>query len=79
MFPISPNVTHQLMHQPLPYHEVSAACLPSVTSIGLQAAGIPIERGPRSSGGFEADFIIVLQVFVLRAGIYASKSLQKLV
>ena len=36
---ISPNVTHQ----PLPYHEVSAARLPSVTSDGLQGAGIPIE------------------------------------
>ena len=38
---ISPNVTHQ----PLPYHEVSAARLPTVTvtSDGLQGAGIPIE------------------------------------
>ena len=36
---ISPNVTHQ----PFPYHEVSAARLPSVTSDGLQGAGIPIE------------------------------------
>ena len=39
MSSISPNVTHK----PLLYHEVSAARLPSVTSIGLQAAGIPIE------------------------------------
>ena len=36
---ISPNV----MHQPLSYHEVSAARLLSVTSDGLQGAGIPIE------------------------------------
>ncbi len=39
MSSISPNVTHQ----PSLYHEVLAARLPSVTSIGLQAAGIPIE------------------------------------
>ena len=36
---ISSNVTHQ----PLPYHEVSAARLLTVTSDGLQGAGIPIE------------------------------------
>ena len=36
---LSPNV----MHQPLPYHEVSASRLQSVTIDGLQAAGIPIE------------------------------------
>ncbi len=36
---ISSNVTHQ----PLPYHEVSAARLSSVTSDGLPGAGIPIE------------------------------------
>jgi hypothetical protein len=36
---ISPNVTHQ----PLPYHEVSAARLPALTISGLQAAGIPLE------------------------------------
>ena len=36
---ISSNVTHQ----PLPYHEVSAARLLSVTTVGLPEAGIPIE------------------------------------
>ena len=39
MSPISPNVTHQ----PLPYHEVSSARLPLVTSLGLQAAGVPLD------------------------------------
>ena len=39
MSSISPNVTHQ----PLPYHKVSAARPPSVTPLGLQAAGVPLE------------------------------------
>ena len=39
MSSISPNVTHQ----PLPYHEVSSARLPWVTSLGLQASGVPLE------------------------------------
>ena len=39
MSSISPNVTHQ----PLPYHEVSSARLPLVTSLGLQASGVPLE------------------------------------
>ena len=39
MSSISPNVTHQ----PLPYHEVSAARLPALTFAGLQAAGLPLE------------------------------------
>ena len=39
MSSISPNVTHQ----PLPYHEVSSARLPLVTSLGLQAAGVPLD------------------------------------
>ena len=44
---ISPNVTHQ----PLPYHEVSAARLLTATSDGLQGAGIPIEAlGLRDTG-----------------------------
>ena len=36
---ISPNVTHT----PLPYHEITASRLPTVTVAGLQAAGIPLE------------------------------------
>ncbi len=39
MFPISHNVTQK----PLTYFEVLAARLPSVTIVGLQAAGISID------------------------------------